>query len=82
MAKTAISIDDSLFAEAEKLAREMDVSRSRLFSLALEEFVRRRQSGRMLAQINAAYEDEPDADEAELPRRMRGSHRRIVEGEW
>ena len=35
--KTAISIQESLFKEAEELARKLQVSRSKLVSLALEE---------------------------------------------
>ena len=38
--KTAISLQESLFAQAEDLARDLNVSRSRLFVLALENFIR------------------------------------------
>ena len=36
----------------------------------------------MLAQINAAYDDEPDATEQAIRKKVRRKHRRIVEGEW
>jgi Arc/MetJ family transcription regulator len=39
--KTAISIPDELFAEAEKLARRLKKSRSELYSHALREYVAR-----------------------------------------
>jgi metal-responsive CopG/Arc/MetJ family transcriptional regulator len=61
--KTAISINKSLFEQAEKLAGEMNVSRSRLYALALEEYIRRQENRAMLAQINAVYADEVDAEE-------------------
>ncbi len=80
--KTAISIQKSLFEQAEDLARKMKVSRSRLFVLALEDYIRRQQNRELLAQINAAYTDEPDPAEQALRRRSRRQHRRIVEGEW
>jgi metal-responsive CopG/Arc/MetJ family transcriptional regulator len=80
--KTAISIQKSLFEQAEKIARKMKVSRSRLFALALEEFIRREQNRELLAQINAAYADEPSASEQTLRRKTRRTHRRIVRGEW
>jgi metal-responsive CopG/Arc/MetJ family transcriptional regulator len=80
--KTAISIQKSLFEQAEDLAREMQVSRSRLFALALEDYLRRQQNRELLAQINAAYADEPDQAEQTLRRKLRSQHRRIVEGEW
>jgi hypothetical protein len=36
----------------------------------------------LLARINAAYQDLPEAGERKRLRQMRRSHRRIVEGEW
>ncbi len=39
--KTAISIPDDLFADAEQLARELKKSRSRLYGDALREYVAR-----------------------------------------
>ena len=80
--KTAISIQKTLFDQAEKVARKMKVSRSRLFALALEDYIHREQNRELLAQINAAYADEPDAAEKTLRHRARGTHRRIVRGEW
>jgi len=80
--KTAISIQQSLFEQAEALAREMHISRSRLFALAMEDFMRRYESQRLLERINAAYADTPAPDEQALLRRMRRQHRQIVESEW
>ena len=80
--KTAISIKKALFEEAENLARKMKVSRSRLFVLALEEYIGRQQNRELLARINAAYADEPDKTEQILRRKARRAHRRMVEGEW
>ena len=39
--KTAISVPDSLFKEAERLARRRGISRSRLFSEAVAEYLAR-----------------------------------------
>jgi metal-responsive CopG/Arc/MetJ family transcriptional regulator len=80
--KTAISIQESLFAQAESLARRMKVSRSRLFVLALEDYIKRQENRELLAQINAAHAEEPDAAEQALHSKLRRHHRRIVEGEW
>ena len=80
--KTAVSIQKSLFEQAEKIARKMKVSRSRLFALALEDYIHREQNRELLAQINAAYADEPDSTEKVLRHEARGTHRRIVTGEW
>ncbi len=79
--KTAISIEEPLFERAEALAREMRISRSRLFVLALEDYIRRRENQRLLKEINEAYGDTPDEVEQSLRRRMRRTQRQIVEGE-
>lgn len=80
--KTAISLQEPLFASANKLAAEMSISRSRLFVLALEEFIQRRQNELLLAQLNAAYDDAPDESEQRVLRGMRRTQRQIVGGEW
>ncbi len=80
--KTAISIDRPLFEQAEDIARTMNVSRSKLFVIALQDFIEHRKNKEMLDQINAAYADEPDATELALRRKSRHQHRRIVEGGW
>ncbi len=81
--KTAISLQQPLFEQMEALAREMKVSRSRLFALALENFIRDYQERQLFEQINKAYEDAPP-DEAERLRlrQIRRQYRRVVEGEW
>ncbi len=80
--KTAVSIQKSLFEQAEDVARKLKVSRSRLFSLALEDYIRREQNRELLEQINSAYAQEPDSAEKILRRKSRRTHRRIVRGEW
>ena len=80
--KTAISIRKSLFERAQDVARKMKVSRSRLFALALEDYIRQQENAQLLVEINAAYGDEPDPAEQALRVQSRQTHRRIVEGEW
>ncbi len=80
--KTAVSLSESLFRQAEAMAEEMKISRSRLFGLALQEFLRRREDQRILEQLNEVYAGEPDPDDQELLRRMRYMHGKIVSDEW
>jgi metal-responsive CopG/Arc/MetJ family transcriptional regulator len=80
--KTAISLQDTLLEQVDAMAREMNIPRSRLFALAVEDFIRRYQNQQLLERLNAAYEDTPDPAEQSLRRRMRRQHRQIVEGEW
>jgi metal-responsive CopG/Arc/MetJ family transcriptional regulator len=55
--KTAISIDDDLLLQADETARLMGLSRSRLFAVALSEFLQRQQREQMLLQLNKVYAD-------------------------
>ena len=80
--KTAISLQKSLFEQVETLAREMKVSRSRLFVLALEDYLRRYQNLQLLERINQAFSDAPDAAEQKRLRKIRRQHRKVVEGTW
>jgi metal-responsive CopG/Arc/MetJ family transcriptional regulator len=80
--KTAISIQQSLFEQVEALARELHISRSRLFAIAVEDFMQRYENQRLLERINDAYTDTTTPDEQALLRRMRRQQRQMVEGEW
>ncbi len=80
--RIAISIDKALFVRANALARELKVSRSRLFVIALEDFIREQENRELLEKINAVYENEPDEPEKILRRKSRKSHRHLIEGQW
>jgi metal-responsive CopG/Arc/MetJ family transcriptional regulator len=53
--KTAISVEGSLFQQAEEVAKEMHVSRSRLFAMAMEDFLGRRKTQDIIDQLNAVH---------------------------
>lgn len=80
--KTGISIPKALFDRAEELAQKMNVTRSKLFSLALEDYVRRQRNAELLAQINAAYSDGLDDAEKEFLKAASEQFSRQAEGEW
>ncbi len=80
--KTAISLQDSLFEQVEDLARNLNVSRSQVVALALEEFVHRHQSRQLLNALNHAYADTSYEDDLPRTPARKHQHRRIVEGEW
>lgn len=79
--KTALSIDESLFERAEALAEELEIPRSRLFSMALEEFLSRHDAKKLLKQLNDVYRDTVPTDEEERAAR-RAKHREMVRGTW
>ena len=80
--KTAISIQETLYEQAELLAKKMNISRSHLFGMAVEDFIQRYQNRSLLEEINQAYSDEPDPAEQTRLLQMRKQYRKIVEGEW
>ena len=73
--KTAISLDENLFHQVNQLASDMQVSRSRLFTLAVRDFLKKHETRKMLAQLNAAYDDDPNEEEKTVSDAMRKKHR-------
>ncbi len=55
--KTAISIPDDLFADAEELARELKKSRSRLYGDALREYVARHSTESVTEALDRVCDD-------------------------
>lgn len=53
--KTAISIPDPVFESAERLAREMGVSRSELYVTALRSYLESRDRGSVTAKLDEVY---------------------------
>lgn len=80
--KTAISIQKTLFEQAESLALQLHMSRSHLFGLAIETYIKNHQNQILLDEINQAYSDEPDPNEKVRLSKMRSQHRKLVENEW
>jgi metal-responsive CopG/Arc/MetJ family transcriptional regulator len=76
--KTVISIEEPLLKQADSLALEMNVSRSHLFALAVEEFIQRRQNEILWDKLNAAYEELPDFEELERIETIRQYYRELV----
>ena len=80
--KTAISIQSSLFDRVNDLAEELQMPRSQLFTLAVEEFIKRHENRGILEALNDAYADAPDPAEETLREGMRRQQRQFVEGQW
>lgn len=79
--KTGVSISKDLAEEADALARELRVTRSQLYSMALDEFIRRHESRVLLERLNAAYGEEPDAEEQRLLKSAKEYSRRLLEAD-
>ncbi len=80
--KTAISIDDGLLREADETARSLGLTRSRLFAMAVGEFLQRQRREDMLLRLNEVYANDPEADEKRLLNRIKAMVRPTVKEDW
>ena len=78
--KTAISLPDALFAEADELAKRMSLSRSEFYALAVAEKVRRESDSTITERLNEVYASDdltrPDPFVHEAARRV------FAKSEW
>ncbi len=79
--KTAISVPKNLFQETEQIAHEMNLPRSQVITLALEEYIQRYQNKKLLEQINEAYTAPMTSDEKESLEIIRSQQKRLVRDE-
>ncbi|MDE2595942.1 MAG: hypothetical protein KGL44_03595 [Sphingomonadales bacterium] len=71
--KTAVSIPDPVFNEAEVLARQLGISRSKLYARALGDFVANNSPERVTRQMNDVLDklgEQPDPFVREAARRV------------
>ncbi len=80
--KTAISVDDDLVREADRTAREIGVSRSRLFSLAMRNFLRNRRHEKIVEELNRVYGGEPEKAATPQAARMKAKFRSTIQERW
>lgn len=77
--KTAVSIPDGVFEEAERLARRLQTSRSQLYARALSEFVARHDDDRVTEALNRVV-DEVGTDIDEFT--QKAAQQRLRRVEW
>jgi len=69
--KVAISIPDDLFSTAEALANRLGVTRSRLISMALAEFVAKHRSSKVTERLDVVYAAQESRIDPSLRRAQR-----------
>lgn len=79
--KTAISIDEELLIKVNRLSNDLHVSRSKVFTLAVQDYLKKQENQSLLAQLNEAYDDFPREKEREISESMRIKHKKIIEQE-
>ena len=78
----AWELDEDLASGQGTVCRDMKLSRSRLFAVALEEFIQRQDSRELLARINEAYGEKAAPEERKYLKKMRQRHRKMVDRQW
>jgi metal-responsive CopG/Arc/MetJ family transcriptional regulator len=77
--KTAISIPDSLFEEAEETAKRLGMSRSELYAKAVKTFLAALRKENITQQLNEVYAEEPSELDDVIARMQWAS---IPEEQW
>jgi metal-responsive CopG/Arc/MetJ family transcriptional regulator len=79
--KTAISMEDELLAEADRMARRIGISRSRFLSLAVRDYLMRHRQEQVTQRLNEIYRQN-NAEDSRLAGRMKVKFRRAVKDRW
>ena len=66
--KTAISIPDDVFSRAEKFADHRKMTRSALFTVAVDEYIQHHRDDDVTRQLNEVYADEDSSLDPVLAR--------------
>jgi hypothetical protein len=80
--KTAISLSEATYDRVDALAQKLNLPRSRVFALAVEELLERYDTLGLKAALDRAYQVPPTAAEKKWRRSTRRKHQQLVEGEW
>jgi metal-responsive CopG/Arc/MetJ family transcriptional regulator len=76
--KTAISLDEELFNKVDKLAHKLHVSRSRVFTIAVQDYLKKQENQALLEQLNDAYGDHPIDEKSNISTSLNAKHRKII----
>ena len=79
--KTAISVPDEVFRQAEAAAKRLGISRSELFTRALRRFLADARDAEVKASYDAAFGDE-DAETTSKRFRQEAVRRALLSVEW
>ena len=64
--KTAISIPDGLFKNAQRIAEKLGISRSQLFALAVKEFIENHGKNKITEKLNQIYSEQENSSNSFL----------------
>jgi len=79
--KTAISVPDDLFEKVEELSEELHLSRSRIFTEAVRDFISRRKNEKILQALNRVYSEAETEQETTLRKQSKKHYARKLKAE-
>jgi hypothetical protein len=80
--KTAIWVEDELLLQADRTAQDMGISRSRLFSMALERYLRERRKTDILERLNKVYAGDPLPEEPRIVAGIKKKFQSTIRDRW
>ena len=80
--KTAVSIPDGIFRQAEKVARKLGIPRSQLFARALEEFIRNHDRKNVTSRLDEIYSDAGPKEDHFLEASVRDLRQATEDDAW
>ena len=79
--KTAVSLPDDLFEKVEQLAEELHLSRSRIFTEAVRDYIDRRRDLKIFRALNRAYSEAEAEQETTLRKQSKKRYARRLKAE-
>jgi metal-responsive CopG/Arc/MetJ family transcriptional regulator len=76
--KTAISIPDEIFQEIERFSKEHRYSRSKVFVMAVKEFLEKLKSEELLKTLNEVYSEPESLEETALREKSKGYYSKKI----
>ncbi len=73
-----ISLSSTLDEKVESLTQELEMSRDEFVSMAVQAFIERHETRRMMAALNKVHGDPPDEEERAILREMKEHHRKLM----
>lgn len=77
--KTAISLPEEIFGAAERHAKRIGVSRSRLYALALSEYLKNQQRNNVKEALDRVYSSQPSGVDPVLDAMQKAS---MIREDW
>jgi metal-responsive CopG/Arc/MetJ family transcriptional regulator len=80
--KTAISINKDLFNEVEALSHKIHLSRSQIFSQAVQDLIERKENLSLLQKLNEAYGSDANSEDKIISSIAKRANARLAKETW